>query len=236
MTADVENLRREVLPWHGEAVTKMYVSAKALPYGEGFAFLMREAYHSYLAACPRASVITSGEALLRAIYDKIAKRLIQQGELSLRHTRNKNITLNSQNKEHIYFLSDYLTFDQAIRISNQELLFSDQQIKNMLVVKSLRNDAAHGEFPVLDYWDPDDPRPEDKFLAFMRGEISISEGYRFIPSRGDKAWFNFACRDYNCGSMSQLSVEDRFAAIQLSLVFKLVSELAGPLDLRIFEE
>ena len=110
MNVESQNLRRQVLPWQGQTVVRMYVAARPLPYSTTFASLILEAYHSFLAGCPHASIITSGEALLRAIYSEIVKRLVQQGEIKLANTK---VKLDAKNKDHIYFLSDYLTFDQA---------------------------------------------------------------------------------------------------------------------------
>lgn len=216
--------RKQALPWHGEAVVNFYLAAKEpFPYGEKFAELIYEAYQAFIAGCPRASIIISGEALLQAIFYKVAKELISLGTIS---NRKKGIKLSKDNLNHVRNLSDYLTFDQALAILKQEGLYSAALIERMYIIKSLRNDAAHGEFPLLDYWDPDDPRDKDQLLALLQGQIEIPEGYRFIPSRGDKVWFTLACRDYNCGSLKALSIESRFAAIQLVLTFDTISKMS----------
>ena len=74
MEETLETIRRKALPWDGEAVVAFYLNADPLfPYREQFAKLFLEAYHAYLAGCPRASIVIAGEALLRAIIEAISK-------------------------------------------------------------------------------------------------------------------------------------------------------------------
>jgi hypothetical protein len=84
----------------------------------------------------------------------------------------------------------------------------------MFVIKELRNRAIHGQLPVIDYYDPDDPRPKEDFIKLLNGDIKIPEGYRFMPNKDRKEWITFACRDHGVGTLTGLSFQDRYAAIQ----------------------
>jgi len=137
--------RREALPWSGLAVVNFYLHAREpFSYGEDFVHLALEAYRAYVAGCPRAAIIISGEALLRATYHKIAKLV---GGETIAIPRKKG----------------------ARSVDDQMYNLSDQ------------------------------------------------------------------CRDYDCGSLKSLSTEERFAAIQLALVFSVISKIAEPLNSEIYE-
>lgn len=219
------NLRKKVLPWPGDVIANLYTAYREpFVYGEKFVELIFESYRAYLAGCPRASIITAGEALFRILCFKVAEELCKNGDITI---NKRKLILSKDNVDHLFYLYEHITYDEILSIIKQKKMYSVDFIKQMYTVKGLRNYAAHGEFPILDEWDPDDPRPKDQFLALIDGEIEIPEGYRFHSSRKSKEWFTFACRDYNCSSLKGLSVENRYAVIQLALVFNIISKISN---------
>lgn len=222
MDDDSKALLREALPWNGEPVVDFYVKAHpSFPFREQFVQLLFEAYHAYLARCPRASIIVAGEALLRAVYDRIVE-LSTQGKITL--PKGKRTPLNLEGVAQLYKLADVLSYCQALEVLKKSGVYPQDLVDQLFVIKDLRNCAAHGDLPLLDYWDPDDPRPEGIFAQLLRGEIEIPEGYRFwLKNR--RNWFAFDCREHKCGSLRHLSPEDRLAAIQYLLVVNAISKL-----------
>jgi hypothetical protein len=118
-------------------------------------------------------------------------------------------------------LPDNLTFCEALDLLKQNQLLPDPTLDVAYKVKGLRNHAAHGQFPFLDEWDPDEPRllgsPEHNQLLWDTSFV-FPEGYRFVPSKKRATWFSFDCRRHYCGSPKQLGVEMQYAAIQYCLV------------------
>lgn len=229
-----ETTRREALPWQGDTVVQFYLGAhSSFPYREQFVSLIHEAYHAFLAGCPRASIIVAGEALLRAIYDKII-RLAQEGhEFEIPRRRRANLRIGRDASPDILFeLTDQVSFCEAVKLLQDSDQFATDLITLLYVVKSLRNDAAHGNLPLLDdQWDPDDPRPAEKLEELLWAEtFEFPEGYRFVPSSvptlPPKSWFTVDLRKYTCGSLKSLSFEEQFAAIQYLLVLEALTKLS----------
>jgi hypothetical protein len=223
-----ETIRRQALPWDGEPVVQFYLKTHpAFPYREQFRQLFREAYHTYLAACPRASIIVAGEALLRAIYDCTIQLLASGANVTIRRGRRQALPLdNATPIDVLYHLTDELTFFDAIQVLQKSKVYPNDLINLMFVVKDLRNRAAHGDLPVLDDWDPDDPRPSEQFIKMLSDDtFEFPEGYRFIPSTHGAEWFTFDLRKYKCGSFKPLAWEERFAAMQYLLVLEVITKL-----------
>src|SRR5579872_4756379 len=105
---DGEAIRKAALPWYGNTVVGAYQKSHAVRYGEDFLKLIFEGYRTYVGGNARASMILTGEALLRILYARIAE-LLQDGPLTVRQeTRTIRIKPSS-----IYDLQDKLTFAQA---------------------------------------------------------------------------------------------------------------------------
>jgi hypothetical protein len=187
---------------------------------DDFVTLFLESYRAYLSGCPRASIIVAGECLLRAVFARIESEIVlRRAPLSV-GTGKKKKTIS------IYFDAinvDLLSFCEALDLLKQNQLLSDSALDIAYTVKELRNRTAHGQLPLLDNWDSDEPRvpgsPEHKRMLWDES-FAFPEGYRFIPSKDKKKgnWFTFDCRKHHCGSLKRLGVEERFAAIQYSLV------------------
>ena len=227
MDESQEKIRRQALPWDGDSVVQFYLEGHpSFPYREQFIQLFLEAYRSYLAGCPRASIIVAGEALLRATYDRLIQLRRTGRQLSIRRTR-RPIPLNDQTPvDVLYTLTDEVSFCEAIRSVDEAAVYPEHVIKLLFAVKDLRNRAAHGELPLLDEWDPDDPRPPERLEELLwSGTFEFPEGYRFIPSKNGSEWFTFDLRNYKCGSLKPLRFEDRFAAIQYLLVLEAIARM-----------
>lgn len=213
--------REKVLPWNGEVVVDFYIKAHpSFLYREQLLEMLLEAHRAYLAGCPRASIIMAGEALLRVVYDRLAELTIKQGKTEAK-VRGKVIAF--EDTESLFKMADSLTFCDALKMLKRYSVYPEELIDQMFAVKDLRNSAAHSNLPLLDYWDPDDPRSEADLKKLLRGEMEIPEGYRFLQREG--RWFKFDCRRYRCGSLRYLSPADRLAVIQYLLVEDAISKL-----------
>lgn len=198
--------------------------------------LFLEARRAYLGGCPRASIIVAGESLLRAVFARIESEVMQQGSpLSVqgRGGRTKTVGTDFEVAE----LPEHLTFSEALDLVKQNRILPDPVLDIAYTVKDLRNHAAHGQFPLLDDWDPDEPRPLDSpehNRMLWDKSFSFPEGYRFVPSKRRGAWFTFDCRRHHCASLKQLGVEEQYAAIQYCLVtdalLRMFSETIRPGD------
>jgi hypothetical protein len=180
-----------------------------------------EAYKAFLGGCPRVSIIVSGESLLRAVFAKIESEVIQKGTpLTVRNRQGKSKTVGAGIE--LAELQD-LSFCESLDLLKQNRTVPEATLDVAYTVKDLRNHAAHGQFPLLDQWDPLFPRPLSERNALIESAIRneeyvAPEGYRFVPSKQRKTWFTFDCRRYHCGSLKSLGVEERYAAIQYCLV------------------
>lgn len=229
----MEVIRREALPWNGECVVKFYLeSHPSFPYREEFIKLFIEAYHSYLAGCPHASIIIAGEALLRAIYDKIIRLIATDHNITILKNKGHSISIGNETPlDVLNQLADKFSFYEAIRTLEKLNIYSPATINHMFVVKELRNRAAHNNFPLLDDWDPDEPRsPEQIRKILIEPNFEFPEGYRFLPRKDSSDWFTIDLRKYKCGSLKSLWWEDRFAAIQYLLVLEVISEMKDALE------
>lgn len=186
---------------------------------EDFLKLFLEGYQAYLAGCPRASIIVAGESLLRVVFARIESEILQRKTPLTVQTRGKAKTVGTDFE--VAELPEYLTFCEALDLLKQNRLLPAPTLDVAYTVKDLRNHAAHGQFPLLDQWDPDEPRPHgspERHRMRRDKSFTFPEGYRFIPSKKRGAWFTFDCRRHYCGSFKELGVEMRYAAIQYCLV------------------
>jgi hypothetical protein len=187
---------------------------------DDFVKLFLEAHWAYLGGCPRASIFVAGESLLRAVFARIESEVFQRKTpltVKARSGRTKTVGTDFDVAE----LPEYLTFCEALDLVKQNQILSDPALDVAYTVKDLRNHAAHGQFPLLDYWDPDEPRPIDspEYAQVMWEKSFIfPEGYRFVPSKKRGTWFTFDCRRHYCGSFKDLGIEEQYAAIQYCLV------------------
>ncbi|MEP0873297.1 hypothetical protein NDA01_26405 [Trichocoleus desertorum AS-A10] len=228
MEQDREEIYKKALPWDGKSAVDFYLkSHPCFPYREQFAKLFSEAYRAYLAGCPRASIITAGEALLRAIYDEIISLVACGYNITIPKSKGRSVSIKADApRDTLFQLADECSFNEAIKALQHLNIYSQELINRIFVVKELRNKATHGEFPVLDIWDPDEPRPRDEFLKiFLNPEFEFPEGYRFRSRSNSSDWFTFDPRKYKCGSLKPLDWESRFAAIQYLLVLEVITEM-----------
>ena len=215
---DDEELRKTALPWYGETVVSAYKRSRGTRYGEDFVELILEGYRAYVDGNTRASVIIAGEALLRILYARIAE-VLQEGPLTVQHGRRViMVSLTSA-----YNLPDELTFFQAEKALSGHI--HPRAREQVDAVRFLRNRAAHADLPLLDEWDPDDPRSGADFFYLLSGRISIAEGYRFL--KRDR-WVTLAIRDHPCNTLNDLSVGEKLAVIQQLLVISVIQELFPP--------
>jgi hypothetical protein len=189
-------------------------------YRDDFLKLFLEAYRAYLGGCPRASILVAGESLLRAVFARIESEVLQRGAPLMvqgRGGRTKSVGTDFEVEE----LPEYLTFCEALDLLKQNRVLPEPALDVAYTVKDLRNHAAHGQFPLLDQWDPDEPRllgsPEHEKILWDKSFV-FPEGYRFVPSKKRGTWFTFDCRSYSCKSFKGLGVEEQYAAIQYCLV------------------
>ena len=234
-----ETIRRQALPWNGEPVVQFYLKAHAaFPYRGQFLQLFREAYLTFVAACPRASIIVAGEALRRVIYDCIIQRLAGGTPVVRLSSDREPLRLNSATSaEGLSHLAEALTFHEAIQVLQKSNVYSPELIKLMFIVKELQHRAAHDDFPVLDLWEPDEPSSDEEFMHMLSDNtFAFPEGYRFIPSKQGREWFTFDLRKYKCGSLKPLAWEERLAAIQYLLVLEVIDKLASQEQARYGQE
>ncbi len=185
------------------------------------------AYHSYLGACPRASIIVAGEALLRTIYDCIIQLCASGANVTVSRNRRAAISLGDATPADARWrLTDELTFYEAIQALQKFGVYPNDLINHMLVVQCLRNCAAHGDLPLLDDWDPDDPRPLGELMEILQDRTyDFPEGYSFISSKDGSKQFKFDLRKYKCGSLKPLQPDDRFAVIQQAVVLDVIARI-----------
>ncbi|PSB21211.1 hypothetical protein C7B65_04580 [Phormidesmis priestleyi ULC007] len=228
MQENLETVRREILPWAGDSVVAFYLETHpSFPYKEQFAKLFVEAYHAYLSGCSRASIIVAGEALLRAIYDQIICLVAKGYSVEIFKARGRSIHLEEGTSvATLHQLTDECSFHAAIKALGQLNIYSQDLINKMRVVKDLRNRATHGDFPLFDEWDPDDPRPREQLRQILSDQdFEFPEGYRFLLDRDGADWFTIDLREYKCRSLKSLGTADRFAVIQYLLVLEIISKL-----------
>jgi hypothetical protein len=214
---------RNALPSASEVIGEAIVPEIWLStHRDDFVKLFLEAYQAYLAGCPRASIIVAGESLLRAIFARIESEVVQRRApltVQARGGRAKTVGTDFEVAE----LPEYLTFCEALDLLRQNRLLPDRVLELAYTVKDLRNHAAHGQFPLLDQWDPDSPRPLPERMLLIESAVKneafvFPEGYRFVPSKRRGTWFTFDCRRHRCGSFKELGIEEQYAAIQYCLV------------------
>lgn len=77
---DGEAIRESALPWYGKTVVDAYLESRGLRYRYDFVELIFEGYQTYVNGNIRASMVVTGEALLRMLYGRIAE-VLQSGLL-----------------------------------------------------------------------------------------------------------------------------------------------------------
>lgn len=199
--------RLKAINYDGAQIVQTYLKIEDGMVKEEFVKLVIEAYHCFINGCPRASILMSGETLLRVILYQIN-------------------TLKSQIKISRYE-SNQLTskhFATAIGVLKKNKVYPTEVIKMMEIIKELRNIAVHGEFPVLFDWDPDDGRSEVELMNLYNGLTEIPEGYKFDLKLGKKKInVTFDLRKYNCNSLKKIDILDKYAVIQFSLFINIIS-------------
>lgn len=103
--------------------------------------------------------------------------------------------------ELLFPLADHLSVYEATKLAKDYNSFASDHITRLYIVKSIRNAAVHGDLPVLDQWDPDNPRPKEQRRSMLFGEaFEFPEGYRVIPKivfkLGPDDWCQFDLRKY----------------------------------------
>ncbi len=190
---------------------------------------LREARQALLADCYRASMIVAGEALLRAVYGVIWQGLEVGKSLSYQsrgNVKNLSATTWPDPRESWGYLNKKVPFDDALSVLGENRLCHPDTVRKIRIVQWLRNQATHGQFPLLDEWDPYDPRDENEFRKLLRGQSEHSEGYRFKHPDKEIGWIRFECRQHAVGSLKPLSPDGRFAAITFRYVVEALDEFA----------
>lgn len=160
-------------------------------------------------------MIVTGEALLRILYARIAE-MLQNGPLTVRQgARAIRIRPSSA-----YDLHDELTFAQAERALSHYL--DPVVYERVDAVRFLRNRAAHADLPMLDEWDPRDPRSAADFFDLLSSQTPIPEAYRF--HKGD-TWVTISVKDHPCSAMYELSTSEKLAVIQQLFVIAVINKL-----------
>jgi hypothetical protein len=219
---DGEAIRKAALPWYGKPVVAAYQNAGAgRRYRGDFVSLIAEGYHAYVQGFLRASIIVTGEALLRLLYIRIAQLLERGGPLTVRQGR-RVLTISPSS---VHELPDHLTFFQAEQALRGHF---DSRINEYIDgARFLRNRAAHGDLPLLDEWDPDerDFNSIVDMMALLSGKIPFAEGYRF--HKGD-LWVTLAIRDHPCNTLRDLSMDEKLTVVQQLLLLATVQSLGWP--------
>ncbi|MCW2279236.1 hypothetical protein [Heliophilum fasciatum] len=203
-------IRRNAFKVDATHIIQAYLKTEGSLFRDQFIELIQEAYLSYVVGCSRASIITSGEALLRLLLHKIDDIFSY-----IRISDKEAIEIK---KYH------YATVINVLSLNKVYPSYIIQQMRN---VKDLRNIAAHGEYPVLIPWDPDDGRDVDEIIKLFKGEIKIPEAYVFHLNnvnngKKPKRKVGFDTRKYSC-SFKNMRYQDRYAAIQYLFVIEIMS-------------
>lgn len=210
MEEKVIELRKRAIDFDRMHIIQACLKTEDGLFREQFIELIREALYSYFYGCSRASVIMSGEALLRAILYKIncfkdRIKILQEEEEMLESNH----------------------FSTAIYILRKNKIYCKDTIEKMKIIKDLRNLAVHGDLPVLNEWNPDDGKcSKDELFKLLKRSIEIPEGYIFILNNRDKKkQVTFDLRDYTCGSLKQLSNLDKYAVIQVMFLIDVIESI-----------
>ena len=228
MSIDLRDARERAVPWHPNQLVSFYQhSHPVFHYRDEVLKLVADAHRLFVLGFPTASIVMSGEGLLRAIYDRIVALVIQRR--SVRYTVNRREVLlrASDIGEKPYDWNDYLSFNEAVHVLKRSRVYTEPLTRKMFVVKELRNRSVHDQLPVLQAYDPDDPRPQESFIKMLTGQVEVPEAYRFQPSKNRPDWELFSCHEHGIDTLRGLSREDRYAAIQFVLT---VETIAGMLS------
>lgn len=209
-----EEKRKNALNFEWIQVAQVYLKS----YGWNrhyFIELIQEAYNSFIHGCPRAAIIVSGEAMLRALIFLIDK-LNRTGQIKLTQKQKKSLVIGSK---------ETVSFWQAISILKDSNLYSAEIIEKMQFVRILRNRATHSDFPIIDDWDPEDGRSKEEFIELLQGKREIPEGYKIYLQVDNQKNITFVPRDYACGTLKGLNYADKYAIIQISFVIDILSQV-----------
>lgn len=220
-----EARRAEALPWNGEPIVAFFeVASPRSTYRDEFVLLILESRHSFIAGCPRASMIVAGEACQRVLFEILSPLAKKGHENSVNRGRLSPFVLSpNMNEDQLYALHDELSFDQVLRLVEGMNVLPEALLSQMHVIKSLRNRAAHGCLPVVFEWDPDEPRLGTDWI--FDESVEFPEGYQFVANKRHDEMFTFDPREYGCRSLKSLTAEERLAAIQYTLIMDTMKKL-----------
>ena len=139
MGDEVLTIRKKAIDFDRHQIIQTYLKIEDGMIREEFVNLIDEAHKCFISGCPRASIVMSGETLLRAILYKI-------------ETIKSKIAISKKDEEALMSNS----FSKAILVLKKNNVYSDDIIKKMMIIKGLRNIAVHGTLPLLNEWDPDE--------------------------------------------------------------------------------
>lgn len=189
-------------------------SSRDFPEREEFVFLMREAEHCFRNGTPRASMVTAGEALQKVVLNIVRHHVIKVGSARIGGKLWGGRDIYSDK----FF--NKTTFHTLLEFLKEHNLVQADTLAEMFVVKDLRNAAAHGNWPVIDVWDPE--VPDERFIDFLEDRYQLPEGYQ-VFLHGTR--FQFGCAEYGCGPITELHWLDRLAAVQFFVVNHVLKRL-----------
>ena len=240
MSEDRKQILENALTYDSDILIRFYLQLNPRwnYYREQYIQLYFEARRCFFNDCPKAATIVAGEALLRAIFDRIvylyneppngATKSIFYGS----GPRKTSFYDLFSDRDYTYYdLVDKLSFDEGIKILAQSKLYDQQLLSRMYDVKALRNMMAHKGFALIDWWDIDICKTQEEFIALLKHDLELPEAYRILnKSRNRSNWIYFDCRNYNC-TMKDIGPEERIAAIQLQIVQKIIKSFSqGEID------
>jgi hypothetical protein len=231
MSEDHEQILEKALAYDSDTLIRFYLQLKPKwnYYREQYVQLYFEARRCFFNDCPNAAIIVAGEALLRAIFDRIVYLYDESPDSTARSifygsgTRKSSLDDLFSDKDYTHYdLVDKFSFDEGIKILEQSNLYSRLLLSKMYDIKALRNIVVHKGFALIDWWDIDICQTREDFVALLKHDLELPEAYRILKgSRNKSNWIYFDCRAYNC-TMKELSSEERVAAIQLQLVQEII--------------
>lgn len=215
MEDEVLMIREKAIDHDRKQIIQTYLKIQDKMVGEEFVELVHEAFHCFINGCPRASILMSGETLLRTILYKIDSFKSQ---------------INVSMEEEKALMSKH--FSTAIYVLRKNNVYPSDIIEKMKIIKELRNIAVHGSFPVLVDWDPDDgKRNRDERMQLYKNLIEIPEGYKFnLKLQGKKVPVTFDLRKYKCNSLKGICFSDKYAVIQFLLLVHVISYIFNNTD------
>jgi len=213
--------RKKILPWDGELIYNFYKSPLRRLFSEQFFELIQESYKCFLYDCPRASIIMSAEALLRVLYDQTI--LLIEKEIPF---QTKFLSLNHKSCAEDIGKLEKISYQAIIDFLEKNSNYSHELIKKIRVIQDIRNKSAHRELPIIGEWDPEDPRPKDEFIKMLtEPNYEFPEGYMIYTTKEKNHWYQIDLREYDCGSIKNLSWQDKIAIIQYLSVLDILNDI-----------